>query len=402
LRPRRDGARLFLSFLTSSRRGGRRGELDRTERERNNFFVSFPLPLLAGGSRPFLSKTKLPPSPFLPSFLPLSLDTSLQRAAADFLWADPLPEAPAAADERRNWRLARSGRACVLRGAPLAARLVAPAPAPPSSPPSPSPPAPWRPLQQLSLEAIAEMEGGGGRGHGGGEGGDGDSDEDGDGGGAGAAARRRPPPRRIPATLLAAGPRAPPELWALDERKNSPGSHYRIRFPPTTKRSEGLEGGEGSGGGGGGSKGVLSPLAAAASAWDSRPSLLTARLLTGGGDGGEASGAAAPAGGSEEDGDEALRRLVREGIDWGWLSSLAGEDNDGADGDGGGGASPSFPPPAPSCWLPPSAVDCEWAGAGAAGCLVLPASYATHDRVFAQVRGVRRVLVARPRDALEK
>ena len=95
---------------------------------------------------------------------------------------------------------------------------------------------------------------------------------------------------------------------------------------------------------------------------------------------------------------------MREGIDWGWLSSLAGDDNDGDDGDGDGGESSSSPPPSsPSCWLPPSAVDCEWAGASSAGsCVILPASYATHDRVFAQVSGIRRVLVAKPKDALEK
>lgn len=114
-----------------------------------------------------------------------------------------------------------------------------------------------------------------------------------------------------------------------------------------------------------------------------------------------------------------MTRLVREGMDWKWLSALAGQnggDGDGADdaddgengdenGENGddGSSSPSPPsPPSPSCWLPPSAVDCEWAGGGRGGGCVLPASYATHDRVFAQVAGTRRVLVAEPRDALEK
>ena len=265
-----------------------------------------------------------------------------------------------------------------------------------------------------------------------GDDGDDDDDDDEEEGREEEAPRRRPAPRPpIPATLLTAGPRAPPELYALDERKNLPGAHYRIRFPPTAKLSRRLEEGEGGSGGGGGGGGrsrrrsssALSSLAAAASAWVGRPSLLSARLMTGGGEGeGEGRGGGTPpaAEAGREGGDEALRRLVREGIDWGWLSSLAGNDgddggNDGDDGGNGDGRSPPPPPPpSPSCWLPPSAIDCEWAGGGGAGpssssssssagaVVVLPASYATHDRVFAQVRGTRRVLVATPTDALEK
>jgi len=309
-------------------------------------------------------------SPSRPSY------SSSGRAAADFLWGEPLPEAPAAEDERRRWGLARSGQACVLRGAPLAAELIA------SS------------SKLFSLEAVAGMEKG--------EESDGDEEDEEEESDEEEETRPPrppppPPPPEIPATLLVAGPHAPPELHALDERKNNAGAHYRIRCPPTAKFSKRLESSEGGGELGEGrrsSGSVLSSLAAAASAWRMRPSLLTARLLTG-----EA---------SKGDDENELRRAVREWLDWRWLSSLAGNENDNDD-DGGsdenGGESSTSPPPPPSCWLPPSAIDCEWAGGGGrtGGCVViLPASYATHDRVFAQVQGTRRVLVAKPGDALEK
>ena len=410
--------------------GRQKEEVSWKETEKDNLFFLPTLPFFS----PAAVTSQLAPFPFLrnrSSGLGLPDRFPQQRVAADFLWHRPLPEAAAAADEGRRGRLARSGQACVLRGAPLAARLVV---APSSSSSSSQSP------RLLSLEAIAEM--GGRESEFGEEDGDdddddeGDSDDDDEGRGGREApsrpSRPRPSPPPIPATLLTAGPPSrrapPPELYALDERKNLPGAHYRIRFPPTAKLSRRLEGeeehgkescGNGNGNGGGGNgggtrrKSALSSLAAAASAWEGRPSLLTARLMTGG------EIIAEP--GEREGGEEALRRLVREGIDWGWLSSLAGNDGDDGDDDddgGGSGESPSLPPTSPSCWLPPSAVDCEWAGGGGGssssssaatgsisscgGAIVLPASYATHDRVFAQVRGRRRVLVAAPSDALEK